>query len=98
MAVLFDTLKLADRLEAAGMSQEQAHGTAAALASHGFTVAAVPVTPPETAPDSVTAAPGPRAGRTCAHCGGPLTVKRRTGRFCSARCRQAAYRRRGRPG
>ncbi|MGH7054932.1 MAG: coiled-coil domain-containing protein [Stellaceae bacterium] len=32
MAVLFDTLKLADRLEAAGMSQEQAHGTAAALA------------------------------------------------------------------
>lgn len=32
MAVLFDTLKLADRLEAAGMTAEQAHGTAAALA------------------------------------------------------------------
>jgi Coiled-coil domain-containing protein 90-like len=32
MAVLFDTLKLADRLEAAGMPPEQAKGTAAALA------------------------------------------------------------------
>lgn len=32
MAVLFDTLKLADRLEAAGMPQQQAHETAAALA------------------------------------------------------------------
>jgi hypothetical protein len=32
MAVLFDTLKLAQRLEAAGMPPEQAQGTAAALA------------------------------------------------------------------
>jgi hypothetical protein len=32
MAVLFDTLKLADRLEAAGMPPEQAKGTAAAFA------------------------------------------------------------------
>lgn len=32
MAVLFDTLKLAERLEAAGMPPEQAKGTAAALA------------------------------------------------------------------
>jgi site-specific recombinase len=32
MAVLFDTLKLADRLEAAGMPPRQAHETAAALA------------------------------------------------------------------
>lgn len=32
MAVLFDTLKLAQRLEAAGMPPEQAKGTAAALA------------------------------------------------------------------
>lgn len=32
MAVLFDTLKLAQRLEAAGMSPDQAKGTAAALA------------------------------------------------------------------
>ncbi|MGH7089296.1 MAG: hypothetical protein ACREE4_14305 [Stellaceae bacterium] len=32
MAVLFDTLKLAQRLEAAGMLPEQAQGTAAALA------------------------------------------------------------------
>jgi hypothetical protein len=32
MTVAFDTLKLADRLEAAGMSAAQARGTAAALA------------------------------------------------------------------
>jgi hypothetical protein len=32
VAVLFDTLKLAERLEAAGMPPEQAKGTAAALA------------------------------------------------------------------
>jgi hypothetical protein len=32
MAVLFDTLKLADRLEAAGMPPRQAHDTAEALA------------------------------------------------------------------
>jgi hypothetical protein len=32
MAILFDTLKLADRLEAAGLPREQAHGAAAALA------------------------------------------------------------------
>ncbi len=32
MAVLFDTLKLADKLEAAGLTPEQAKGTATALA------------------------------------------------------------------
>ena len=32
MSVAFDTLKLADRLEAAGMSPQQAKGVAAALA------------------------------------------------------------------
>ena len=32
MAVLFDTLKLAERLEAAGMEQAQARGVAAAIA------------------------------------------------------------------
>jgi hypothetical protein len=32
MAVLFDTLKLAERLEAAGMGQAQARGVAAAIA------------------------------------------------------------------
>jgi hypothetical protein len=32
MTVTFDTLKLADRLEAAGMPQQQAKGVAAALA------------------------------------------------------------------
>jgi hypothetical protein len=31
VAILFDTLKLADRLESAGFNREQAHGLTAAL-------------------------------------------------------------------
>lgn len=34
-----------------------------------------------------------KAGRTCAHCGAPLsTVARADSRYCSPACRQAAYR------
>ncbi len=33
-----------------------------------------------------------RAGRLCNHCGGPIDAARSTKRFCSPRCRVAAFR------
>jgi predicted nucleic acid-binding Zn ribbon protein len=37
-----------------------------------------------------------RAGRTCQTCGEPIEARRSTMRFCSTRCRVAAYRQRAR--